>query len=100
MEPGEQIGDYIIVRQIGEGGMSVVYLAEHKDLGTPAVVKRLRQQLALDDQLVKYFVQGARIMHELRHPHLAAVYDYIEHRRQILHGRRVPVRGEPGRSSG
>ena len=79
MEPGEQIGDYIIVRQIGEGGMSVVYLAEHKDLGTPAVVKRLRQQLALDDQLVKYFVQGARIMHELRHPHLAAVYDYIEH---------------------
>jgi tRNA A-37 threonylcarbamoyl transferase component Bud32 len=78
MEPGEQIGDYIIVRLIGEGGMSMVYLAEHKDLGTPAVVKRLRQQLALDDQLVKYFVQGARIMHELRHPHLAAVYDYIE----------------------
>jgi uncharacterized cupredoxin-like copper-binding protein len=58
--------------------MSVVYLAEHKDHGTLAVVKRLRQQLALNEQLVKYFVQGARIMHELRHPHLAAVYDYIE----------------------
>jgi tRNA A-37 threonylcarbamoyl transferase component Bud32 len=79
METGEQIGDYIIVRQIGEGGMSVVYLAEHKEHGTLAVVKRLRQQLALNEQLVKYFVQGARIMHELRHPHLAAVYDYIEH---------------------
>jgi tRNA A-37 threonylcarbamoyl transferase component Bud32 len=79
MEPGEQIGDYIIVRQIGEGGMSVVYLAEHKETGAPAVVKRLRQQLALEEQLVRYFVQGARIMHELRHPHLAAVYDYIEH---------------------
>jgi serine/threonine protein kinase len=78
MEPGEQVGDYIIVRQIGEGGMSVVYLAEHKEHRTPAVVKRLRQQLALNEQLVKYFVQGARIMHELRHPHLAAVYDYIE----------------------
>ena len=78
MEPGEQVGDYIIIRQIGEGGMSVVYLAEHKDHGTQAVVKRLRQQLALNEQLVKYFVQGARIMHELRHPHLAAVYDYIE----------------------
>jgi len=79
MEPGEQIGDYIIIRQIGEGGMSVVYLAEHKEHRTQAVVKHLRQQLALNDQLVKYFVQGARIMHELRHPHLAAVYDYIEH---------------------
>jgi serine/threonine protein kinase len=78
MEPGEQVGDYIIIRQIGEGGMSVVYLAEHKEHGTLAVVKRLRQQLALNEQLVKYFVQGARIMHELRHPHLAAVYDYIE----------------------
>jgi serine/threonine protein kinase len=78
MEPGEHVGDYIIVRQIGEGGMSVVYLAEHKVHGTVAVVKRLRQQLALNEQLVKYFVQGARIMHELRHPHLAAVYDYIE----------------------
>ena len=78
MEPGEQIGDYIIIRQIGEGGMSVVYLAEHKEHRTQAVVKHLRQQLALSEQLVKYFVQGARIMHELRHPHLAAVFDYVE----------------------
>ena len=78
MEPGEQIGDYIIIRQIGEGGMSVVYLAEHKDHGTQAVVKRLRQQLALNEQLVNYFVQGARLMQQLRHPHLAAVYEYLE----------------------
>src|SRR5262245_13852301 len=79
MEQGEQIGNYIIIRQIGEGGMSVVYLAEHKENGTQVVVKRLRQQLALNEQLVRYFVQGARIMQQLRHPHLAAVYDYIEH---------------------
>jgi hypothetical protein len=29
MQPGERIGDYVIVSEIGEGAISVVYLAEH-----------------------------------------------------------------------
>src|SRR5262245_21546169 len=79
MEPGEQIGDYIIVEKIGEGGMSIVYLAEHKSNRTQVVVKQLREELAFDKQLVDHFVQGAQIMQQLRHPHLARVFDYIEH---------------------
>ena len=71
MQAGEHIGDYIIVEKIGEGSRSIVYLARHKERGTHAVIKRLRQQLAFDEQL-------ARKIKQLRHPHLAAVHDYIE----------------------
>src|SRR4030095_6469831 len=84
MEPGEQIGDYIIVRLVGEGGMSMVYLAEHKDLGTQVVVKRLTHDRATEPELISRFRQAATIMRELRHPNLACVIAYIEQSRDCL----------------
>ena len=78
LQSGEQIGDYTIVNKIGEGGMCCVYLAEHNKDRTQVVVKQLHEHYAFDPQLVERFAQGARIMLQLRHPHLAKVLDYIE----------------------
>jgi serine/threonine protein kinase len=78
LQPGAQIGDYTIVEKIGEGGMSWVYLAEHNESRTKVVVKQLKTHLTFDQQLVDRFVQGAQIMLQLRHPHLARVLDFIE----------------------
>lgn len=78
LQPGAQIGDYNIVEKIGEGGMSWVYLAEHNKYRTQVVVKQLREYFASDQHLVDRFAQGAQIMLQLRHPHLAKVLDYIE----------------------
>src|ERR1043166_1562891 len=38
---GDEMGSYRIVRQIGEGGMGVVYLGKHTILGRPAAIKVL-----------------------------------------------------------
>jgi serine/threonine-protein kinase len=77
MQPNDTIGDYTIAGRIGEGGMSVVYLAHHAR-GGDVVIKQLQQHLAIDKQLVDRFVQSAQIMRDLRHPHLARVIDYME----------------------
>jgi TonB family protein len=73
LRPGERLGDYTIVSKVGEGGMSVVYVADHAE-GTRVVVKELKEQYRFEPQLIERFVRGAAILQDLRHAHLARVY--------------------------
>jgi serine/threonine protein kinase len=77
MRPGERIGDYKIVSEIGEGGMSIVYLAEHVSDGTRVVVKELKEQHRFNQQLVDRFRREAEILQSLRHKNLARVFDVL-----------------------
>ena len=43
---GRNLGNYGVVSQIGEGGMGVVYLAQHVTLGRKAAIKVLRPALS------------------------------------------------------
>ena len=79
MRPGERIGNYTILSTIGEGGMSVVYLAEHASEGTRVVVKELKEQHRFNEQLIDRFLREAKILQSLRHPHLARVFDVPLH---------------------
>ena len=79
MRPGERIGNYTILSKIGEGGMSIVYLAEHASEGTRVVVKELKEQHRFNEQLVDRFLREAEILQSLRHPHLARVFDVLLH---------------------
>jgi serine/threonine-protein kinase len=76
MRVGE-IGGFTIVSKIGEGGMSVVYLAERASDRTPVVVKELKEQYRGNQQLVDRFRREAEILQNLRHPHLAKVFDVL-----------------------
>ncbi len=71
---GETLGNYRIISEIGQGGMGVVYLAEHTLLGRKAAVKLLRNDVA--PELVERFFTEARAAATLRHPGLVDVYDY------------------------
>ncbi|MBA3397922.1 MAG: serine/threonine protein kinase [Deltaproteobacteria bacterium] len=71
---GETLGNYRIISEIGQGGMGVVYLAEHTLLGRKAAVKLLRNDVAAE--LVERFFTEARAAATLRHPGLVDVYDY------------------------
>ena len=50
LEPiGQQLGNYRLIRLLGQGGFANVYLAEHLYLGTQAAIKILQTQLTSSD---------------------------------------------------
>lgn len=72
--PGDAIGPYRIVRELGRGGMGVVYLAERPDIGLLAAVKVL-QDASLSPARRARFVSEQRTLASLVHPGVARLYD-------------------------
>jgi WD40 repeat protein len=74
LQPGEQLGNYRLVRLLAQGGFADVYLGEHIHLGTEAAIKVLRTRLSSKDLLT--FREEARIVARLRHPHIVTIFDF------------------------
>jgi len=72
---GTTIGNYRLLRLLGEGGMGIVYQAEHLSMGRPAAVKILRPELASNEEAVRRFFNEARATNEIRHPGIVQIYD-------------------------
>ena len=76
-EPGSILdGKYEIVQRLGSGGMGEVYLVRHVHLQELRVVKILRQDLAADPAAQKRFMREARLATQIKHPHVAILYDF------------------------
>jgi serine/threonine protein kinase len=73
---GQLIGNYRIVRQLGEGGMGVVYEAVRDDIGSRVAIKVLRQELALHAETAARFFNEARAANLIDHPGIVKVLDY------------------------
>ena len=73
---GRVVGKYRILEPIGEGGMGVVYRAEHVVLGSPAAVKILLPQFTRDSITVDRFFHEAKATGSIRHPGIVQVFDY------------------------
>jgi len=71
----KRIGKYQLQRELGRGGMSVVYSAVHADLDTLVAVKMLSHRLAYDDYFTASFRKEARVIASLRHPNIVQVFD-------------------------
>lgn len=74
--PPSQIGPYRIVRQVGEGGMGVVYLATHveADPPRPVALKLLRRGMSVDEVLTR-FRRERSVLAQLDHPNIARLLD-------------------------
>jgi len=73
---GTTIGNYKVTAQLGEGGMGIVYLAEHPAIGRKAAIKVLHPKLAADPEVVSRFFHEARASNAIRHPNIVEAYDY------------------------
>jgi eukaryotic-like serine/threonine-protein kinase len=71
---GQQLGNYRLIRLLGEGGFAEVYLGEHVYLGTQAAIKVLHTQLAGED--MDKFRTEARTIAHLEHPHIVRILDF------------------------
>ncbi len=70
----EQIGDYRIVREIGRGGMGVVYEAVQISLGRPVALKVLLSQTSADKKALERFQREARAAGRLHHTNIVPVF--------------------------
>jgi WD40 repeat protein/serine/threonine protein kinase len=70
-----QIGDYRILREIGRGGMGVVYEAEQISLGRRVALKVLPGQASSDRIIQERFRREARAAARLHHTNIVPVYD-------------------------
>jgi len=76
LAPGTIVrGKYRIVRKLGQGGMGVVYLAEHTLLGGQTALKFLARELSRDPKFIKRFRNEARAAFQLRHANIVEVSD-------------------------
>ena len=69
-----KIGPFEIERQIGVGGMGVVYLATYPENGRQVAVKVLSPGLPIDRKLMKRFEREIEILKRLDHPNIVKYY--------------------------
>ena len=73
---GSRIGKYRLLKQLGEGGMGVVYEAVREDIAARAAIKVLRPEYAANPELAGRFFNEARAANLIAHPGIVRVFDY------------------------
>ncbi|HMP78015.1 MAG TPA: serine/threonine-protein kinase [Pirellulaceae bacterium] len=69
------LGQYKLLKLLGAGGMSTVYLAQHKLSGHHRAIKVLPKQRAADKSYLERFYREGRAAASLNHPHIVRIYD-------------------------
>lgn len=72
---GQQLGNYRLIRLLGQGGFAQVYLGRHVHLGTPAAIKVLDNWTVSEEEFQALF-REARVASRLEHPHIVRVWDF------------------------
>ncbi len=74
----KMIKDYQFEGVLGEGGMAVVYLAEHQLFHSKVAVKVLNREFVHNENIRKRFISEARNMFKMSHPNIVRVTDMID----------------------
>jgi len=72
------IPGYTILKELGEGGMGIVYLAREETLDTPVAIKLLHRQFVSKEQIKERFKNEARIMASLVHTNIVQFRRFLE----------------------
>lgn len=70
----ERVGDYHIVRELGRGGMGIVYEAEQESLGRRVALKVMLPSVLIDPRQLERFEREARSVARLHHTNIVPVY--------------------------
>ncbi|HEY9732984.1 MAG TPA: PQQ-binding-like beta-propeller repeat protein [Drouetiella sp.] len=79
-------GHYTVVKELGVGGMGVVYHCRDEQLMRDVAIKMLLPELMTDKSSVEIFRQEARLAAQLEHPNIVTVYEIgVEERQRKQH---------------
>jgi eukaryotic-like serine/threonine-protein kinase len=73
-DDGPRLGDFRVIRELGRGGMGVVYEAEQHSLGRRVALKVLPFAASIDPRQITRFRVEAQAASQLNHPHIVPVY--------------------------
>ena len=76
---GDEFGRYVLTRELGRGGMGVVFAAHDVSLDREVALKIIAPQLAADDDFRARFRREALALSRIDSPHVVAVHDHGEH---------------------
>ena len=97
---GTTIGNYVLVKAVGKGGMGEVYLGEHPEIGQKVAVKLLSTDLVGHSDTAQRFLIEARLLVKLDHPNIVRIHDFgktddgrLYYIMEFLVGKSVPESG-------
>lgn len=73
---GFSLPGYSDIKPLGSGGMAVVYSATQDSFNRQVAIKVLKSEYTADKEFAKRFLQEAKIVASLSHPHIIPVYDF------------------------
>ncbi|MFT3841622.1 MAG: serine/threonine-protein kinase [Myxococcaceae bacterium] len=73
---GKTVGEYLLVRRIGRGGMGLVYEGVQPVIGKKVAVKFLLPELSADERLVRQFVTEARLVNAIAHRGIVDIFSF------------------------
>jgi serine/threonine-protein kinase len=79
---GTQIGKYVVIKKLAEGGMAEIYLATSQGaegFEKEVVIKRIRSFMASDPGFVDMFIAEARLASRLNHANVVQIFDFAKH---------------------
>jgi len=76
----QKLGDFELVRKIGQGGMGAVYLAHQISLDRKCALKVMTSQLSQKKDFVDRFIREARVGAKIEHPNVVRCYAVGEHK--------------------
>jgi eukaryotic-like serine/threonine-protein kinase len=101
---GTTVSHFTIERELGKGGMGVVYLARDNELKRPVALKFLGRASSIDQISMERFQREAQAAASLNHPNIVTIYEFGESDGQryiamgyvegesLLYAKREPVR--------
>jgi len=76
LQPGQEVGEYIVRDKLGEGGFGSVFRAEHPVIGKQVAIKVLARQFSADPEMVSRFVAEARSVNQIRHRNIIDIFSF------------------------
>jgi eukaryotic-like serine/threonine-protein kinase len=73
-----RLGDFVLIRRVGAGGMGIVYEAEHESLKSRMALKVMHPRFRTDQTYVRRFQTEARSAAKLHHTNIVSVFGYGE----------------------